>query len=85
MNPVNPDFLWAAPPTPSPGASPGAVPSPATTTHTSPAVPMTKLPVTGPSEAQANVAWQALALGVVILAAGVVAIVAARIKRARTS
>jgi hypothetical protein len=46
---------------------------------------MTKLPVTGPSEAQANVAWQALALGVVILAAGVVAIVAARIKRARTS
>jgi hypothetical protein len=83
MHPVNPDFLYA-PPTPSPGASPTTVPSPTTTTAHTTSAPMTKLPVTGPSAAETNAAWQALALGVVILAAGVVAIVAARVKRART-
>lgn len=69
---------YKAPPTPSPGET--VVPSPTTTTTTTPS--MSQLPVTGPSGPDGT-AWGALALGVVILAVGVSAVVAARVRRLR--
>jgi len=73
MNP-HPDF-FNAPPTPSPGET---VVSPTVTTTTT-NTPMEKLPVTG----QTDAAWGALALGVLVLAAGAAAVVTARVRRAR--
>ena len=66
---------------PEPTPSDELGPSPTVTTTMVPSPTMTELPVTGTTD---DVAWGALALGVVVLAAGVLAAVTMRVRRART-